>query len=241
MGRAAIQIEELASGHWAALRPEADKVHARLRSQTEHVDHSRRNDRAWMAAAEALALALLDAGDRVCAQPAASGCGDPASCEERCGVEYWMAHSRHVASDLQRLALALDEPADEWHLVGLVHDADYPAHPHHVPGVPADKAHPLTLVHRLEAVGTPAHVLLAVLEHSAHTEYRPSTRLSAALILADENSTTTGAGLTLQLRTDEEGAALLARLTPASHGFTGFKRDNMDDRAQIALDTLIDG
>lgn len=224
---------------WQILRAVAEEEARSLQAEIERGDAS---SPGWERDADRWAANVLARDVHVCDQSTVPDCGhpDPEHDGSRCSTAYWRKHSVHVADSLQRLARELGEDPVLWALVGRLHDADYPAHPHHAPEVSPTDGHPMTLLRELERVGAPASVRLAVLEHAAHTDLEPSSQLSAALILADEHSTTTAYGGSLDL--DEAGARrLVALLAPAPHRLTdGYFRGDMSVRAAMAARVLVE-
>src|SRR5205809_5104943 len=87
-------------------------------------------------------------------------------------------------------------------MAGLVHDLDYLRYPHD-DGKPRTgrlfEIHPMVEVKRLEDIGAPAELLLALMEHAPHTGCKPSSPLSHALIAADNIATFRAVGKEMPL------------------------------------------
>lgn len=192
----------------------------------------------WIGSVTDLALGSFAAPGRVCDFDSEPCCGEPSACTGRSGQRYWQAHADHVAEMMAAMSEVFRGDRSEWHVTGLVHDADYVAHPHHVASIPAEAAHPFALLDALTSAGAPARVQLAVLEHAAHTGLRPSSTMSAALILADEHSTMTAFGMSPEY--DGRLTVELAEaLTPAPHRVEGYCRGDMEARALMAIERLL--
>jgi len=163
----------------------------------------------------------------------------PLNCGNRCDATYWRGHCRDVAAMMRALARVLGQDEALFHSAGMVHDLDYLQFPHHLSAVDSEQAHPVSTVKILRHLGAPPVLSLAVLEHSPHTGIPASSPLSNALIACDEVATMTAAGETPKFP-DDVPAVLLECLTGASAvSITGFVRNDMLDRAVLALRLLV--
>lgn len=114
---------------------------------------------------------------------------NPTSCGNRCSAEYWLSHSGVVASIMKNLAVLLGADTALYQAAGEVHDLDYVKAPHDLGSENLLGAHPVPLVLDLMKMGAPPVLSLAVLEHSPHLNFKPSSRLSEALIACDDAAT----------------------------------------------------
>lgn len=87
-----------------------------------------------------------------------------------------LRHMRTVELVMEAYALQLGEPADRWAIAGLLHDADYEAHP---------DQHPNVIVGKLKAAGE-EEIAHAVSAHYTKWGVPYETRLDKALLACDE-------------------------------------------------------
>jgi predicted hydrolase (HD superfamily) len=87
-----------------------------------------------------------------------------------------LRHMRTVELVMEAYALQLGEPADRWAIAGLLHDADYEAHP---------DQHPNVIVEKLKAAGE-EEIAHAVSAHYTKWGVPYETRLDKALLACDE-------------------------------------------------------
>lgn len=87
-----------------------------------------------------------------------------------------LRHMRTVELVMEAYALQLDEPADRWAIAGLLHDADYEAHP---------DQHPNVIVAKLKDAGE-EEIAHAVSAHYTKWGVTCETRLDKALLACDE-------------------------------------------------------
>ena len=87
-----------------------------------------------------------------------------------------LRHMRTVELVMEAYALQLGEPADRWAIAGLLHDADYEAHP---------DQHPNVIVGKLKAAGED-EIAHAVSAHYTKWGVPYETRLDKALLACDE-------------------------------------------------------
>jgi predicted hydrolase (HD superfamily) len=87
-----------------------------------------------------------------------------------------LRHMRTVELVMEAYAMQLGEPADRWAIAGLLHDADYEAHP---------DQHPNVIVGKLKAAGE-EEIAHAVSAHYTKWGVPYETRLDKALLACDE-------------------------------------------------------
>lgn len=87
-----------------------------------------------------------------------------------------LRHMRTVELVMEAYALQLGEPADRWAIAGLLHDADYEAHP---------DQHPNVIVGKLKAASE-EEIAHAVSAHYTKWGVPCETRLDKALLACDE-------------------------------------------------------
>lgn len=119
-------------------------------------------------------------GDAPC--PAA---GIVSRCNLRCDMGYWHGHGNAVGQLMARLARRLGKDPNLYLTTGVLHAIDYLSHPHDLGLSDPDGGHPLPLVRRLNALGAPRSMLMAILEYGPSTGLKPSGVLSHALRLCD--------------------------------------------------------
>jgi hypothetical protein len=128
--------------------------------------------------------------------------GQPLQCANRCNARYWRDHNQGVARIMATIAHHLGADSELYYTAGLVHDLDYLRHPHDDGKPRADRLleiHPMVEVLRLEKLGAPAELLLALIEHAPHTGCKPSGPMSHALIAADNIATFRAVGKEMPL------------------------------------------
>lgn len=162
------------------------------------------------------------------------------SCEgNRCSCQYWLDHCGLVAQLMQVVAEGIGQPVNLYRAAGLLHDLDYPAAPHFPAGPEGDEGHPVPVVRDLVDLGVPPILSLAVLEHSPHLGFEPSSRLSAALIACDEAATLHAFGAHSPDFADVPAtvAEILARRAGDPRIRTGTVRPNVRERMRLAFET----
>jgi predicted hydrolase (HD superfamily) len=95
-------------------------------------------------------------------------------------------HMYAVELSMRALAERYSEDADDWGLVGLLHDFDYERFPNAQHS--ATDEHPAEGVRILAARGLPETMLRAILGHATYTGVPRDTLLARALFAADELS-----------------------------------------------------
>lgn len=88
-------------------------------------------------------------------------------------------HMLAVEGAMREYAAKLGGDAEEWGIVGLLHDFDYEIHP-------SLDEHPALGQSILEARGVPPHIRRAVLAHAKHTGVRPQTPMEKTIFAVDE-------------------------------------------------------
>lgn len=117
------------------------------------------------------------------------------NCAFRCDRSYWHRHGQAVGELMARVAQQLGTDRELYRATGALHDLDYLAFPHDVPGPTTDWnqsqafVHPLPLALSLEALNAPADMILAILAHAPHTGVEPASLLGHALRVTDVWST----------------------------------------------------
>lgn len=185
---------------------------------------------------ERLRQKWLPAGSFVCRNRRAD-C-DPSSCNNRCSSDYWLGHSRVVASLMRRVAQWLGDDPDLYQAAGDVHDLDYVKAPHDLGGRDVSTAHPVPLVRDLIEMNAPPILSLAVLEHSPHLNLEPSSPLGDALIACDDAATLASMGYdaTRQAGLPPKIAEIISAAPSGALG--GRFRNGMQRRMLRAFDSL---
>ena len=88
-------------------------------------------------------------------------------------------HMLAVEAAMRDYAKFYGEDADEWGLVGLLHDFDWEIHP-------SLESHPQDGVPILEERGVPEHIIRCILSHADHTGVPRQTLMERALYACDE-------------------------------------------------------
>ena len=93
--------------------------------------------------------------------------------------ENLIRHMLAVEAAMRDYAQSFDEDADEWGLVGLLHDFDWEIHPD------LDR-HPQEGAPILRERGVPEHIVRCILSHADHTGVPRQTQMDRALYACDE-------------------------------------------------------
>ncbi len=88
-------------------------------------------------------------------------------------------HMLAVEAAMRFYAEKLDQDADLWGLVGLLHDFDWEIHP-------TIEKHPTAGAPILRERGVPEEIIRAILSHANHTGYPRETLMQKALFACDE-------------------------------------------------------
>jgi putative nucleotidyltransferase with HDIG domain len=94
--------------------------------------------------------------------------------------ESLLKHALAVEAAMRAYAGKLGGDAEEWGIVGLIHDFDYERHPSQEAG------HPFKGAEALRAKGYPEHVVKAVLSHADYSGVPRETPMEKALFACDE-------------------------------------------------------
>ncbi len=93
-------------------------------------------------------------------------------------------HMYAVEATMRAMAAKSGGDADEWGLVGLMHDFDYERFPNHEHA--PDDGHPAAGVRVLAAQGFPDHLCRAILGHATYSGVPRDTPMATALFAVDE-------------------------------------------------------
>jgi putative nucleotidyltransferase with HDIG domain len=93
-------------------------------------------------------------------------------------------HMYAVEAAMRAMAVKYGGDADEWGLVGLLHDFDYERWPNHEHS--PTEGHPAEGVRLLAAQGFPEHLQRAILGHATYSGVPRDTPLARALFAVDE-------------------------------------------------------
>ncbi len=88
-------------------------------------------------------------------------------------------HMLAVEGAMRFYAEKFGENAEEWGIVGLLHDFDYERYP-------TAEDHPRKGVEHLRSLGVPDSWLEAILAHAAYTGVEPKTMMAKTLVACDE-------------------------------------------------------
>ncbi len=88
-------------------------------------------------------------------------------------------HMLSVEAAMRSYAEKFGEDADEWGIVGLLHDFDYERYP-------TEADHPYKGVEHLRLLGVPEQWLQAILAHAAYTGVQPGSLMAKTLLACDE-------------------------------------------------------
>lgn len=88
-------------------------------------------------------------------------------------------HALAVEAAMRFYANRFGENADEWGIVGLLHDFDYER-------FPTEQDHPMRGVEHLRSLNVPEVWLEAILAHASYTGVEPQTLMAKALVACDE-------------------------------------------------------
>jgi putative nucleotidyltransferase with HDIG domain len=94
--------------------------------------------------------------------------------------ESLLKHALAVEAAMRAYAGKLGGDAEEWGIVGLIHDFDYERYPS------AEAGHPFKGADELRAKGYPEHVVKAVLSHAEYSGVPRETPMEKALFACDE-------------------------------------------------------
>ena len=94
-------------------------------------------------------------------------------------------HCEAVSTSMRHFARKQGANEEEWAAVGLIHDADYEAHPN--PNLD-DTGHPFVLVRWLQEHGWPDHLTRAILSHADYSGVERRTPMEKTLYAVDELS-----------------------------------------------------
>jgi putative nucleotidyltransferase with HDIG domain len=88
-------------------------------------------------------------------------------------------HALAVEAALRFYARRFGEDADEWGIVGLLHDFDYER-------FPTEQDHPFRGVEHLRSLGVPETWLEAILAHASYSGVEPRSLMAKTLLACDE-------------------------------------------------------
>lgn len=88
-------------------------------------------------------------------------------------------HMLAVEAAMRFYAEKFGEDADQWGIVGLLHDFDYEQHP-------TQEEHPYVGVKILNESGYPEEITRAILSHAEYTGVAPESRMEKTLCAVDE-------------------------------------------------------
>ncbi len=94
-------------------------------------------------------------------------------------------HCEAVSASMRHFAHKLGENEEEWGAIGLIHDADYEAHPN--PNLD-ETGHPFVIVAWLRDRGWPEYITRAILSHADYSGVERITPMEKTLYAVDELS-----------------------------------------------------
>ena len=142
--------------------------------------------------------------------------------------ESLIKHALGVEASMRGYARVFDEDANEWAIVGLLHDFDYERWP-------SLDDHPFRGSEILREKGYPEHVIRAILSHADYSGVARDTQLDKALFACDELSGfVTAASLVRPSRSilDLEASSVIRRMKDKAFA-KGVKREDLRAGAEL--------